>query len=248
MIRNVLGSVIALIGAAAAVLSPFQHWYGNRLGRDYRIQDLFGGITGAHAAVMTSILLPFMFAALVALIGVVLRSRAVVAVAGLIVLGFTVLWMVRQGQAAGSLSVGGDGSGLRPGVAYAAAGGLLLLLGAVLMSGRPRKRGRRRRGDPEPYAAPGDDHPDTWPPTQEPGPAAQTSPWPEQERNPYTGPDPHARREDQGQFHEDQGQFREGEGQSRGPHPAQDRGEEQDTAAYPVWDKDVDRDQRDQGR
>ncbi|MEU5714768.1 hypothetical protein AB0G71_03065 [Streptomyces sp. NPDC020403] len=198
MIRNVLGSVIALVGAAAAVVSPFQPWYNDRLGRDYRIQDLFGGITGAHAAVMTSILLPFLFAAVVTVAGVILRSRAVVAFAGLIVLGFTVLWMVRQGQAAGSLSVGSDGSGLRWGAALATGGGLLLLLGALLMSGRPPGRGRRRRGGTEPYPVPRDDRPDTWPPTQEPGPAAQTSPWPEQERDPYTGPDPHGPR-DRGQ-------------------------------------------------
>ncbi|WP_069171261.1 hypothetical protein [Streptomyces griseus] len=221
MIRNVLGSVIALAGAAAAVLSPFQPWYDGRLGRDYRIQDLFGGITGAHAAVMTSILLPFLFAALVTVVGVLLRSRAVVAFAGLVVLGFTVLWMVRQGQAAGSLSVGSDGTGLRWGTALAAGGGLLLLLGSLLMSGRPAGRGRRRRGATEPYPVPRDDRPDTWPPTQEPGPAAQTSPWPEQERDPYTGPDPRDRE------------------QYSGHH----RG--QDTASHPTGDED--RDERDRG-
>ncbi|MEU1127424.1 hypothetical protein ABZ371_28505 [Streptomyces sp. NPDC005899] len=242
MIRNVLGSVVALAGAAAAVLSPFQHWYGGRSGRDYRIQDLFGGITGAHGAVMTSLLLPFAFAALVALIGVALRSRAAVGLAGLIVLGFTVLWMVRQGQAAGSLSVGGDGTGLGPGVAYAAGGALLLLLGALLMSGRPRGRGRRRRGEPQPYAAPGDDHPDTWPPTQEPGPAAQTSPWPEEERDPYTGPDPHTRatgREEVRGGHGDP---------APGHHRSRDTDGDQDTAAYPAWDRDPERDHRDDGR
>ncbi|MYX71425.1 hypothetical protein GT016_02500, partial [Streptomyces sp. SID3915] len=130
MIRNVIGSVLALLGAAGAVQSPFRSWYNDRLGRDYRIQDLFGGISDASSAVMSSILLPFLFAALVTLVGVVLRSRWIVAVAGLVVLGFTVLWMVRQGQEAGSLSVGGDGSGLRYGVAQALAGGVLLLLGA----------------------------------------------------------------------------------------------------------------------
>ncbi|MEU8674068.1 hypothetical protein [Streptomyces sp. NPDC048560] len=185
MIRNVLGSVVALAGAAAAVVSPFLDWYEGRLGRDYRIQDLFGGITDASSAVLVSILLPFLFAAAVALAGVLLRSRAVVAFAGVVVLGFTVLWMVRQGQAAGSLSVGG-GSGLQEGVALAGIGGVLLLLGAVLMSGRPRRLPGRHA---EPFVAPGSDHPDTWPPTQEPGPSAQTSPWPEREVDPYVGPD-----------------------------------------------------------
>ncbi|MFC9246621.1 hypothetical protein ACFT7S_22310 [Streptomyces sp. NPDC057136] len=191
MIRNVLGSVVALVGAAAAVVSPFRNWYEGRLGRDYRIQDLFEGITATESAVLLSILLPFLFAAVVALAGVLLRSRLVVAFAGVVVLGFTVLWMVRQGQAANGLTVGGDGSGLQTGVAIAGSGGLLLLLGAALMSGR---RGGARHRRTEPFTAPGSEHPDTWPPTQEPGPAAQTSPWPEREVDPYVGPSP---REDQ---------------------------------------------------
>lgn len=186
MIRNVLGSIVALLGAAAAVLSPFRDWYDGRLGRHYRIDDLFTGVTGAHPAVLGSILLPFLFAAVLAIVGVVLRFRPMVALAGVLVLGFTILWMVRQGQAAGSLTVAGDSSGLQQGVAGAAGGGVLLLLGAALMSGR----GRRVRPDrrEQPYAAPGSADPDTWPPTREPGPSVQTSPWPEPEAEPYVGP------------------------------------------------------------
>ncbi|MFI6119662.1 hypothetical protein ACIBCU_07385 [Streptomyces sp. NPDC051064] len=190
MIRNVLGSVVALVGAAAAVQSPFHSWFDDRLGRDYRIQDLFNGISGVSSSVIGSILLPFLFAALVTLVGIVFRSRWVVALAGLIVIGFTVLWMVRQGQEAGSLTVDGDGQGLRWGVAQALAGGLLLLLGALLMSGR-KKRAARAGYTAEPYPVPPDDRPDTWPPTQEPGPAAYTAPGPEPEADPYTGPGRH---------------------------------------------------------
>ncbi|WP_328905228.1 hypothetical protein OG230_20780 [Streptomyces sp. NBC_00234] len=195
MIRNVLGSVLALAGAAAAVLSPFRVWYEGRLGHDYRIQDLFEGITATESAVLGSILLPFLFAALLTLVGVVFRSRFAVAFAGVLVLGFTVLWMVRLGQAANGLTVGADGTGLQMGVAIAGAGGLLMLMGAALMSGRQGARLRRAERT-APYPPPGSDHPDTWPPTQEPGPSAQTSPWPEREMDPYVGPDP-GPREDQ---------------------------------------------------
>ncbi|MEV1044475.1 hypothetical protein [Streptomyces sp. NPDC049916] len=197
MIRNILGSLVAAAGAVSAVLSPFRPWYDQRLGREYRVRDLFDGITATESGVLVSILLPFLFAALLVLAGVVLRSRAVIALAGLVTLGFTVLWMVRQGQAAGSLVVGGDGAGLRTGVANALAGGALMLIGALLMRGRARRRertwthGREREREPvEPYGAPPADQVDTWPPTQEPGMSVQTSPWPEQERDPYTGPDP----------------------------------------------------------
>ncbi|MFJ7325897.1 hypothetical protein ACIQVN_06525 [Streptomyces cyaneofuscatus] len=194
MIRNILGSLVALAGAASAVLSPFRDWYDGRAGQDYRVRDLFEGITATESGVLVSILLPFLFAALLVIAGVVLRSRIAVALAGLVVLGFTILWMVRQGQAAGSLTVGGDGAGLQVGVVNALAGGVLMLIGALLMRGRgrgARSRGRREREPVEPYGAPPADQVDTWPPTQEPGMSTHTSPWPEPEVDPYTGPDPH---------------------------------------------------------
>ncbi|MEU1277329.1 hypothetical protein [Streptomyces sp. NPDC005805] len=147
MVRNVLGSILALAGAAAAVWSPFRDWYDGRPGRDYRVQDLFNGITDTGAALVSSVLLPLAFAALITVLGVLLRSRLLVALSGLIVLGFTVLWMVRQGQAAGSLSVG-DAGGLGDGVALAAGGGVVLLLAALVMSGRPRPAGRDLDGEP----------------------------------------------------------------------------------------------------
>ncbi|MFF8438352.1 hypothetical protein [Streptomyces bacillaris] len=199
MIRNILGSLVALAGAASAVLSPFRDWYAGRAGQDYRVRDLFEGITGTESGVLVSILLPFLFAALLVIGGVLVRSRIVVAFAGVVVLGFTILWMVRQGQAAGSLTVGGDGEGLQVGVVNALAGGVLMLIGALLMKGRARgagwgrsrERERSREGAvEEPYAAPPADQVDTWPPTQEPGMSVQTSPWPEPEVEPYTGPDP----------------------------------------------------------
>ncbi|MFF4093079.1 hypothetical protein ACFYYY_04310 [Streptomyces sp. NPDC001834] len=205
MIRNTLGSVLALVGAAVTVLSPFRPWYDGRLGRHYGIADPFTGITSARADLLGSILLFFLFTALLTVIGVALRSRPLVAVAGVLVLGFTALWMVRLGQVLGSLGVASNGSGLRWGVAGAAAGGGLTLLGAAMMAGRRRGGGRRdgewRRGgrppvreEPaRPYAAPGPEHPDTWPPTQEPGPSVQTSTLPEPEPDPYTGPDPYGR-------------------------------------------------------
>lgn len=143
MIRSVLGWVLGLAGAAAAVLSPFRTWYDGRLGRHYRIGDLFGGITDSEAGIWVSILLPFAFAALLTLVGLLLRVRLLVALAGVVVLGFTVLWMVRVGQALGSLTVDGDGNGLGAGVALALGGGVLLLLAAAVMAGR----GQRRRVD-----------------------------------------------------------------------------------------------------
>ncbi|MFJ2405446.1 hypothetical protein ACIOUE_29555 [Streptomyces xanthochromogenes] len=149
MARNVFGSILALIGATAAVWSPFRAWYDGRHGSTYRIDELFSGISADKAAVAGSVLLPLAFAALVTLVGLLLRSRVLVAVAGLVVLGFTILWMVRQGQAAGSLTVDSSGKGLGQGVAMALGGGVLLLLAAALMSGR-----RRTVREPTGYGVP----------------------------------------------------------------------------------------------
>ncbi|MFG3000067.1 hypothetical protein [Streptomyces sp. NPDC048340] len=160
MIRNALGSLMGLVGAAAAVWSPFRAWYDGRHGRDYRVRELFSGagITDDKAALLGSLLLPFLFAALLTLGAVLLRSRLLMALAGVVVLGFSVLWMVRQGQAADGLAVGGDGQGLGDGVANAFGAGALLLLAAAVMRGRPRHRRRRL---PAEQPAP---TPEPWPP------------------------------------------------------------------------------------
>jgi len=150
MVRNLLGSLFALAGSACALWSPFRPWFAGRLGRDYRLQDLFTatGITAGHDTIFYGLFLPMLVAAgLALLLAVPLRSRALLATASIVVLGFTVLWMVRQGQAAGTLTVGGGSGSLGDGVAYAWAGGLLLLIAAAVLRGR---RPRRYAYGPEP--------------------------------------------------------------------------------------------------
>ncbi|MFE7119590.1 hypothetical protein ACFU99_29650 [Streptomyces sp. NPDC057654] len=183
MVRNALGSVVALIGAAAAVWSPFRAWYDGRHGRDYRVQDLFNGISGTHAELMGSIFLPMVFVGVLTLVGLLLRSRLLITLAGVVTLGFTVLWMVRQGQQAGDLTVNTDGNGLNMGVAIALGGGVLLLLAAVLMSGR-RGTHRRRRRASEPEPQPGRQA-DRQPERQEPTPYAYGQPVPDEQPTRY---------------------------------------------------------------
>ncbi|RII11824.1 hypothetical protein DSC45_28330 [Streptomyces sp. YIM 130001] len=157
MVRNILGSILALVGAAAAVFSPFRAWYDGRQGRYYRLSELFSGdgVTGSRSGLFDSIFLPLAVAALITLLGILLRSRLMVALAGVIVLGFTILWMVRVGQAQGNLAVDSEGNGLALGVAFAFGGGLLLLLASLLMSGRDRRRRRRLdEGTPTAYEPP----------------------------------------------------------------------------------------------
>jgi hypothetical protein len=136
MFRNVLGSLLALIGAAVVVWSPFRAWYGGRHGSDIRVDDLFTGVgvTPARAALLGSLFLPMTFAALLTLLGVLLRSRFLVATAGLLVLAVTTLWMVRQAQFSGALTAGGNG--LDYGVANAYGGAFLILIAVPTMPGR----------------------------------------------------------------------------------------------------------------
>lgn len=136
MIRIVLGSLLAVTGAAAAALSPFRAWYGGRHGDAIAVADLFTsvGVTARDAALPGSLFLPMLFAALLTALGLLARSRAAVALAGVVVLGVTVLWTVRQEQFSGTIAAGGDGLG--SGVAWALGGGALLLLGARLLPGR----------------------------------------------------------------------------------------------------------------
>jgi hypothetical protein len=139
MFRTMLGSLLALAGAVAAVWSPFRAWYGGRHGSDIRVDDLFTdvGVTPHGAALLGSLFLPMLFAALLTVLGLLLRSRLVVALAGVIVLGFTILWMVRQAQFSHSLTAGGNG--LDTGVAFAVLGGLLLIAAAFVLPDRNRQ-------------------------------------------------------------------------------------------------------------
>ncbi|TRV77758.1 hypothetical protein FKN01_14805 [Streptomyces sp. 130] len=74
-------------------------------------------------------------------------------------------------------------------------GAVLALTGAAVAAPSPfRERrdgrlGRHRPRAPEPDA-PDSAAPETWPPTWEPGPSVQTSPWPEPEGDdPHVGPE-----------------------------------------------------------
>ncbi|MEV6104061.1 hypothetical protein AB0M28_04995 [Streptomyces sp. NPDC051940] len=136
--RLFVGSVLALLGAAAAVYSPFRPWYDGRLGQHYAVDDLFDGITDARSSLIGSIFLIMLAAAVVAVLGVLRRSRLVIGVAGLIVLGTLLLWMIRQGQISDGLSITTTGDGLGAGVAYAFGAAALMLLGAGVLGRQSR--------------------------------------------------------------------------------------------------------------
>lgn len=150
-IRNTIGLILAVVGAAAAIWAPFRNWYDGRLGHDFRVWELFtgAGITDSGAGLFASMFLPLFVGALLTVLGVAFRSRLLVLIAGIVTLGFAVLWMVRQAQAQGSLTVTGDSDGLGSGVGLALIGGLLMLIGSAVMSGRERRAVRNARREQE---------------------------------------------------------------------------------------------------
>ena len=134
--RYVIGAVLAVLGAAATLFSPWQNWYAGRHGSTYKFWEIFGsGITGSRSGIMDSVFLVFLVAAILTVIGVVVRSSELVLLAGAVALGFTILWMVRQGNQAGQLVITGNGTGLGLGVALALGGSTAMLIGGVLMTG-----------------------------------------------------------------------------------------------------------------
>lgn len=139
--RNILGGLLALVGAAATLVSPWQPWYNGRHGSTYKFYEVFGsGITPSRSGIMDSVFLLFLIMAVLTAIGVLLRSRALVGFAAVVSFGFTILWMIRQGQAAGELTVtGANNRGLGSGLAWAFVGGLLMVIGSLVMVGRPRR-------------------------------------------------------------------------------------------------------------
>jgi len=103
--RNMIGSILALLGAAATLVSPWQGWYDGRHGSTYKFWEVFGnGVTPSKSGVTDSVFLVFLVTAVITVLGVLLRSRAVVLLAGVVAFGFGILWMVRQGQVPASSS------------------------------------------------------------------------------------------------------------------------------------------------
>jgi len=157
--RNVTGAALAVIGAAVTLVSPWQSWYAGRHGSTYKFWEVFGsGITAARSGIMDSVFLVFLVTAIITVIGAILRSKAIVLVGAVIALGFSILWMIRQGNAAGQLVVTTNGSGIGQGVAWALGGSALMLAGGLMMHGRPKEQAatthrRRTTTAGEPVAA-----------------------------------------------------------------------------------------------
>jgi hypothetical protein len=133
--RRLIGLVLVVAAAVAAVWSAFLTWYGARDGTDIRIQDLFNGLTFQKANTFGSLLIPLAISAVLVLAGIVVWWRWLWGLGGLVAIATAILWGVRQAQTGDGLHSGLMGNG----PATAACAGAAMLLAAVIATARAKK-------------------------------------------------------------------------------------------------------------
>ncbi|GAB3111946.1 hypothetical protein GCM10027160_13440 [Streptomyces calidiresistens] len=134
-IRSFTAVPLAVIGAATVVLGSFRPWYGDRLGREIPPAEVFGAVPSPGEAVGAAAgLLPLLIAAAtLAVLGLLLRSRLLIGLAGVVGLGLTSMWLGHTYGLENSLLLGGEGLG--PGAPLTLLGGGLLVAAAAVMPG-----------------------------------------------------------------------------------------------------------------
>ena len=133
--RRLLGLVLVVVAAAAALWSAFLTWYSSRDGTDIRIQDLFNGLTFQKSNTYGSLLIPLAISAVLVLAGIVVWWRWLWALGGLVAIATAILWGVRQAQTVEGLHSGLMGNG----PATAACAGAAMLLASVIATARGKK-------------------------------------------------------------------------------------------------------------
>jgi hypothetical protein len=133
--RRLIGLVLVVAAAVAAVWSAFLTWYGSRNGTNIRIQDLFNGLTLRSSDSLGSLLIPLAISAVLVLAGIVVWWRWLWALGGLVALATAILWGVRQAQTGDGLHAGLMGNG----PATAACAGAAMLLASVIATARGKK-------------------------------------------------------------------------------------------------------------
>lgn len=132
--QRVAGAFLALLGAVGVTASAYLSWFSDRTPESAPIDRLFeSGVTEQASSYWTSVALPLAVVTFVAAIGVLLRSRVVLAVGWLIGLATLVLFVVQELNDAADFAIGD----LQAGAWVAIAGLIIMLVGVVSMGGRP---------------------------------------------------------------------------------------------------------------
>ena len=133
--RRLIGLVLVVAAAVAAVWSAFLGWYGGRPGTEIRVQDLFDRISSQTADSLGSLLIPLAVSAVLVLAGIVVWWRWLWALAGLVAIATVVLWAARQAQTPAGLHAAAMGNGPMM-AAYAGVG---MILASAIATARAKK-------------------------------------------------------------------------------------------------------------
>lgn len=126
--RRIAAAFLAMLGAVGVTASAYLNWYADSPPESIPLDRLFEtGITEEATSYWMSVALPLALVTVVALVGVLLRSRLVVLVAWLIGLATLVLFVVMQAREDAEFSFGD----LQTGVWVALAGLIVMLIGLV---------------------------------------------------------------------------------------------------------------------
>jgi hypothetical protein len=136
--RRVAGAIVAAIGALAVAASAYLDWYEDETPRDMPLERLFQTeVSGGADNYWTSVAAPLAVVGVVGVIGLLLRSRLVLSVAGLIGLATLTLWIIMT-----AIDVSPDdleAADYQAGVWICAAGLVIMLIGIVGMGRRYRE-------------------------------------------------------------------------------------------------------------
>ena len=136
--RRTAGAVVGALGALVVTASAYLDWYADQMPTDIPLERLFQTeVSGDASSYWTSVAAPLALAGVVGVIGMLLRSRLLLSVAGLIGLATLVLWIVMTAIDLSPEDL--DAADYQPGVWVCAAGLVILLIGIVGMGRRYRE-------------------------------------------------------------------------------------------------------------
>jgi hypothetical protein len=130
--RTLIAILATVVGSAAVVYSTFLPWYGDRQGRQIPLSELWNGVTATTTDMVNSFFVPMVLAAVLAILGLIIGRRWLMALGTVIAL---VVFAVFLGQ---QMQVEALASQFRQGFWNTAGGCLLLLIGSITRQSRQK--------------------------------------------------------------------------------------------------------------
>lgn len=135
--RRTAGAIVGALGALAVTASAYLDWYEDETPQDMPLERLFQTeVSGGADNYWTSVAAPLAVVGIVGVIGLLLRSRLVLGVAGLIGLATLVLWITMTAIELSPRDL--EATDYQAGVWICAGGLVILLIGIIGMGPRYR--------------------------------------------------------------------------------------------------------------